>query len=197
MNGLDKIKDQILNEANSAAGEMVTQAKEEAKAILQKAEDEAKTEGKKLAEKSKVQIENQRERFQSGMELQRKQAILSAKQDVIAEILDSAYEKLLNQEDAGYFEMVLKMVEKFALPQEGSIVFSTKDLGRMPSGFEADINQAAQKKGGSLELEKDGRNMEGGFVLVYGGIEENCTLKAMFHSAKDDLSDQVHKLLFA
>lgn len=196
MNGLDKIKDQILSEANSSATKMIAQAKDEAQAIIEKAENEAKAECEKIAAKAKADIESQKERFQSGTELHRKQAILSAKQDVIAEILDGAYEKLINQADDRYFEMILKMIEKFALAQDGKIAFSERDQLRMPSGFEAKIQQVAQQKGGSLELDKEGRNIEGGFILIYGGIEENCTLKAMFHAAKDDLSDKVHRVLF-
>ena len=33
--------------------------------------------------------------------------------------------------------MLLKMVEKYALPQEGEICFSAADLARLPDGFEA------------------------------------------------------------
>ena len=197
MNGLDKMKDQILSEANSSATSMIAEAKEEAQSILKQAEEEAKLEADKISQKSKAAVENQKERFQSSTDLLRKQAILAAKQDVITEILDASYEKLIGQSDEDYFTMILKMVDKYSLGETGSIAFSQKDLKKMPAGFEEKISEAAKKKGGSLELEKEGRNIEGGFVLIYGGIEENCTLRAMFHSAKDELSDKVHKLLFA
>ena len=32
------------------------------------------------------------------------------------------------------------------------------------------------------------KGIEGGFVLAYGGIEENCTLRAMFDAKRDELS---------
>ena len=37
---------------------------------------------------------------------------------------------------------------------------------------------------------------DGGFLLVYGGIEENCTLKAVFSAKREELSDQVNRMLF-
>ncbi len=42
------------------------------------------------------------------------------------------------------------------------------------------------------------RKQEGGIllVLVYGGIEENCTIKAMFNTKQDEESDVVPKILF-
>ena len=56
---------------------------------------------------------------------------------------------------------------------------------------------AAKKKGGSLELTEtvpDG--MDGGFILTYGGIEENCTIKALFDAKREELSDKVNRQLF-
>lgn len=197
MNGLDKMKDQILNEANSSATTMIAQAKEEAQAILDQAKEEAQAQGEKTRQKSKEAIVHQKERSQSAMELLRKQTILAAKQEVIAEVLDDAYKEMLGQDTGSYFAMLEKMITKYARSEAGRIAFSSEDQKRMPTGFEEKIQAAAKAKGGSLELEKEGRNIEGGFILIYGGIEENCTLRAMFHSAKDDLADQVHKLLFA
>ncbi|MDD3362037.1 MAG: V-type ATP synthase subunit E family protein [Hespellia sp.] len=197
MNGLDKMKDQILNEANSSATTMIAQAKEEAQAILDQAKEEAKAQGEKVLQKSKEAVAHQKERSQSSMELLRKQTILAAKQEVIAEVLEAAYQEMFGQDTGSYFAMLEKMITKYALGEVGRIAFSSEDQKRMPAGFEEKIQVAAKAKGGSLELEKEGRNIEGGFILIYGGIEENCTLRAMFHSAKDDLADQVHKLLFA
>lgn len=88
------------------------------------------------------------------------------------------------------------MVEKYALPQDGEICFSAADLGRLPEGFEAEVSKAAAAAGGSLKLSREGKNIENGFILIYGGIEENCTIAAMFDAKKDELSDIVHRLVF-
>lgn len=40
----------------------------------------------------------------------------------------------------------------------------------MPQKFEDVIEQTAQKKGGHLVVSKEPKDMDGGFVLVYGGI---------------------------
>lgn len=67
----------------------------------------------------------------------------------------------------------------------------------MPKGFEQEIQKAAAEKGGVLELSREARDIDGGFILVYGGIEENCTIKALFDAQRDELSDKVHGLLFS
>ena len=62
---------------------------------------------------------------------------------------------------------------------------------------EEEIAAIAAAKGGKLIVSKEERNIQGGFVLIYGGIEENCTFKAMFDSRRGELSDKVHALLFS
>ena len=66
----------------------------------------------------------------------------------------------------------------------------------MPAGFEKKIEAAAKEKGGSLVLKKEPKAIADGFVLVYGGIEENCTLRALFDAKRDQLQDQVNAILF-
>ena len=96
-----------------------------------------------------------------------------------------------------YFEILKSMAEKYLLPREGEICFSKKDLERMPADFREEIKGLAQKKGGTLEISGEARNIDGGFILVYGGIEENCSIDAMFAEKRDELLDQVRKILFA
>ena len=55
---------------------------------------------------------------------------------------------------------------------------------------------AAEAKGGKLVLKKEPKAIPDGFVLVYGGVEENCTLKALFDVKKDQLQDKVNEILF-
>ena len=56
--------------------------------------------------------------------------------------------------------------------------------------------RTAKEKGGSLTLGKEPGKIEDGFLLVYGGVEENCTLKALMDAKKDSLQDKVNEILF-
>ena len=112
-------------------------------------------------------------------------------------MLQKAYERIQSLDAQSYFEMVEKLLDKYTLAQEGEIYFSKEDLERMPEGFEQKIRQTAVLKGGALTVSKEPRQIDGGFILVYGGIEENCTIKALFEAKREELSDKVHSLLFA
>lgn len=196
MTGLDKIISQILDDAGKEADEAVKKAQSEADEILSKAKEEcARTEEegrKKLDADSSAYME----RIRSSAELKKRQAVLLAKQQVISDMLDQAYHRLLAKEGGEYFALVRKMLTKFVLAKQGEIYFSKRDLERMPEGFESEIEKAAAAKGGSLTLSKEPKAIDGGFILVYGGVEENCSFKALLAAQKDELSDKVHELLF-
>lgn len=197
MTGLEKMVSQIVDEAKAEAESRVKAAQEEADKIV----SEAKAEAEKLIgqslEQSETDAANYLERVKSSADLQRRTVILQAKQEVIASVLEKAYTSLDTMDEKAYFEMIRKMLEKFTLSESGEIYFSAADLNRLPAGFEKEISDIAAKKGGSLTLKKESKEIENGFILVYGGIEENCTFRALFNTQKDVLQDKIHQELFA
>ena len=136
MTGLEKMKSQILDEAGKAADVKVAEAKAQAEELIQAARTEAAREAESISRKSEAEVANYKERAASSMDLQKRSRILEAKQAVIAEVLDKAYEKVSTMEKDEYFSMLLKLVGKYALAQDGEICFSAQDLERLPSGFE-------------------------------------------------------------
>ena len=176
--------------------EILDKAKADAEAAVQAARESAEAEAAKILERAKRDAADYGVRVDSSMDMQRKQAILAAKQEVIGRVLVAAYETIMNLDAAKYFEMLEQLLEKHALPEAGAICFSAKDLGRMPAGFPDKIKNIAASKGGSLTVSEKPEKMDGGFLLVYGGIEENCTLSAVFASRREQMSDQENRLLF-
>lgn len=196
MAGLDKMISQILTEASREASEITKQAQQKADAMVAESEERIK----QLKEESKIKQQSmkksQEERTISSAQLKKRQILLLTKQQIIADMLDAAYEEMLSFDDGAYFEMIEKMLHKFALAKAGQIYFSEKDLARMPSGFEAKIEEIARNNAGSLTLVKEGKEIDGGFILVYGGVEENCTLKALLDAKREELTDKVQRFLF-
>lgn len=197
MTGLEKMISQIVDEATESAREMTAQAEAEAAKIAEAAAADARKQKEEMAKKSQADTKGYMERIKSSADLQRRTAILKAKQDVIAEVLDKAYASLQSLDEDAYFDMLRKMLRKYTQKEEGEIYFSAADLDRMPKGFQADIDTIAREKGGVLKLAKESRQIENGFILVYGGVEENCTFRSLFNTQKDRLQDIVHEKLFS
>ena len=197
MTGLEKITDQILAGAKQEAEEILRQAKSQANEILAAAKLKAEEITAGIQKKSASDVESCRSRVASANDLFYRTETLRRKQEVIAQVIEAAYEKVCSMDAADYFEMLEKIIEKNALAQDGEICFSQKDLKRMPADFKDRISAAAKRAGGTLTLSKESRKIENGFVLVYGGMEENCTIRAIFDSRRDALQDQVNALLFS
>ena len=197
MTGLEKMKSQILDEAKALVDSKIAEANSQAQEILDTARADADKAVCSISQRSETDVVNYKERIASSIDLQKRTKTLSAKQEIIAEVLDKAYEKLTTMETGEYFAMLLKMLDRYVLSQSGEMFFSSADLARMPEGFREEADRAAKAKGGSVTISETARKIENGFVLAYGGIEENCTLKAMFDAKRDELSDEIHHLLFS
>lgn len=196
MTGLEKITSQIQEEANALAEKKISAAQKEADEILAAAKEACANLEAEAEEKNAVLKTNYDSRVKSSAEQQRRTALLRAKQEIIADVIDQAYVTLREKDVQGYFLTMEKILKTYALAEAGEIYFSAEDLARMPADFEKKITAAAKEKGGSLVLKKEPKAIADGFVLVYGGIEENCTLKALFDAKKDQLQDKVNAILF-
>lgn len=196
MTGLEKITGQIIEEAKTAAAAKLKEAQQEADRILSGAKEQCAAMQTEADEQRASSRELYESRVKSSMEQQRRTELLRARQEIIAEVIDEAYQKLSTEDTESYFLTMEKLLNTYALAADGEIYFSSDDLARMPADFEGRIHAAAEKKGGSLTLQKEPKAIENGFVLVYGGVEENCTLKALFDAKKDLLQDKVNEILF-
>ncbi|MBO5550640.1 MAG: hypothetical protein J5966_01655 [Lachnospiraceae bacterium] len=193
MAGLDKILGSIKAESDEAVAKRLDEAKSHAEAIKKEAEDSVKDECLDIEERGKKRAEDTISRAESAAALLKRKAILSEKQDIIAEVFDEAEQKLTALPDAQYIDTITRIAVKNALPEEGTIIFSAADKKRLPSSFEADLN--SRLKGGRLKVSDDTIDAAG-FILSYGGIEQNCTFRALIDAEREKLTDKVSKVLF-
>lgn len=197
MTGLEKIIKVIEAEAKANVDRILTEAKEETEKILASAKKEAEIKSAEIIEKPAYEIKAIINRAQSGATLIRRQMILDAKQQVINNIIEKARHKLTSLPDTDYFDIILQIVRKHAHTQPGIIMFSEADLERMPKNFDKSLEEAIKDiKNASLTISKESVQIDGGFILVYGDIEENCSFDALFNHAKEELQDKVNAFLF-
>lgn len=197
MSGLEKIKNQIMEEAQEEAKKKEEEARIRAKEIIEK----AKIEADQIEEEMRTQGEEAEKKYHeqtlSALDVQRRTKILRAKQDMISSVIEKAYETLDTMEEQTYFKITLRLIEKYAMEGSGKVILGKKDLARLPEGFRERIAEIAKAKGGELEISDEDRNIEYGFILQYGGVEENCTLRTLFETKKEEQSYEIHRLLFS
>ena len=197
MSGLEKMIQQIEAEAKQKAEQILAEAEEQAEQIRKDEAAACEQELAKIAEKSTRDIAVQQQKIASNMEQKQRLALLETKQEIIGQSIGQALQSVQDKPDAEYFDLIRTIARRYVRPQAGEIVFSQRDLDRMPKGLPEELAEIAKEKGGSLTLSSKTRQTDGGFVLIYGGIEENCTFPALFESHREQLQDKVHALLFA
>lgn len=197
MTGLEKIIKAIEAEAQASVDKIIAEAKEEAGKILSIAEEEAKQECAKIAEKPALEAKAIISRAESGAKLIKRQMILDAKQQAISDIICKAKNKLTSLPDTEYFDIILQIVKKHAHKGPGLIKFSQADLDRLPEKYEESLKTTLKDiPNASLTISKESAKIDGGFILVYGDIEENCSFESLFAAAREDLQDKVNAFLF-
>ena len=148
MSGLDKMKAQILKEAETSAQEILSKAREESAEDHEERAGRAGGSGFEDRLKSEKDALDHVSRAASAQDMQRKQAYLAAKQEVIREILQKAYRRILDLDDREYLNL-WKTAGEICASGEGRDPFTEKDLKRMPEGFSGRVKTIAAEKGGA------------------------------------------------
>ncbi len=197
MSSLDKMVEQILSDAAAKARSLEEEGAAEAARLTEQAAQERAQHAEEQLEQARAEAGTIRELSHSAAVLERKRMVLAAKQQMISGVIEEARARLQQLPAPQYFEMIGRLAARSARPLAGQICLNQRDLDRLPKGWEAALNQALPAGCGALSLSKIPRDIDGGFVLVYGGVEENCSLSALFESAREDLQDVVQQILFA
>ena len=195
MNGLDKIKDKILDEAKIKADSIISKATDETKKMIQQAETQGKLDAQKIIEEGKKKADAAIHFAESSAHLEGRKKILETKGQIIDSVLKEAYRRMVSLDDNDYFIIITRLVMQYAHNDDGEMYFSSKDLKRMPKDFETKLNE--HLKQGTLKISSKPCEIDAGFILVYGGIEENCSFNALFKAQNDILRDKISAIIFA
>lgn len=195
MAGLDVIISQIDNSSKEKIEQIKADSDRECSKLLDEAAQEAEKKKADAENRAKTEGADIESRAISTAKLKVRQAVLSCKQEIISDTIDKAKKALLLKSDVEYFDILVKLVAKYARKEAGELILSKKDKDRAPSDLETKIN--AVINGGSLKLSNEVADINGGFILKYSQVEENCSIDALFDNAYDVLVDKVHEVLFS
>ena len=190
MTGLEKILNEIRKESEENVSLIISEAEKTAAEIIETAREEAQAEAEEIlksAEKSEKDIIS---RAVSYGELELRKALLLKKHSIIKDVMNDAKAKLINLPDEEYFEFLTKLLKKYAHSEAGVIMLSKKDKERITTSFSDELSQ------NNLSVSEKNLKEEGGFILIYGDIEEKCTISALFESEEERLSDIVMEAVF-
>ncbi len=158
------------------------------------------------------------ERLKSAAQMERRKLELSAKQEVLTEAFDQALERLCTLPDEEYIQLLTALVLRAVTTGDRSrigkaVVVAANEalvkevapelpdsltdskvgafLGKMVNSATAQITGT-----GLLTLSEETRPIRGGFILVDGPVEVNCSFEAMLRLQREKLEKPAAEILF-
>jgi V/A-type H+-transporting ATPase subunit E len=198
MNGVQNIIGRI--EADSAAEcaqikALSEQRCAEIKAEYSQAEQDAYW---KMINDGAKDAELRLERLDSMANLEAKKLVLATKQELVSQTFERAAQLLAELPEDKYVPFLVKLAASAAGAGGGHLVFSGADRERVGKRVCDGANAAltASGKPAGLTLSSETRDIRGGFVLVSGDVECNCSADALVSQHRNELSSKVAAALF-
>ena len=221
INGLNKITDKILSEAQAKADKILADAQAEC--------DRINAECAERAEKIRTEISSEAEkggmeyvaRIRSTAATSKRNLLLQTKSDLIDGVFASVLEQTRTLELEKYNEILIGLLsaalleqiesedvsrnlygdEEAIVPESYEVLFNQRDRDR--SG-KAVIEGVQKHLSGKVSAEKLARltlanqtvNIDGGLVLRCGNVESNCSLAILFAQLREGLESEVARTLF-
>lgn len=190
MNGLDKIISGIAIEAEADAERIRAEAREKAEKIISRAREREAEILRDAEADAEEESRSTAMRAEAAGRAEEKRAVLREKQSIITEIINNAVQTVLDYKPERYFNLMIRLLEKYAENRPGEIIMSEA----AKTWITPEFYSAITKKG--LKISDKSGDFHGGFILVYDEIEENCTLDALIESERDRLHDIISRFLF-
>ncbi len=189
MDGKEAIIKRIISDAEKKSKALIGSAEADAEERKKDANDWAEEYLKTQRELLKTETEEIVKRRLTVAELDVRKISLKARQDLIAAVYDSAYEKLCKIDKKDYLKLVEKLIVENA--EEGDTVVLSCDKVLKPSDIEK--LEVFSEKG--LKVQPTG-DFIGGIMLVGKNCDKNLTFKAVIEDMKDNLSFDLLNCLF-
>ena len=221
INGLNKITDKILSEAQAKADKILADAEAEC--------DRINAEYAERADKIRSEISTEAEkggmeyvaRIRSTAATTKRNLLLQTKSDLIDGVFAGVLEQTRNLELAKYNEILIGLLSAALLEQleseETSRTLYGEEEALAPESYEVLFNQRDRDRCGKLVIEGvqkhlaskvsaeklnrltlagETANIDGGLVLRCGSVESNCSLAILFAQLRESLESEVARTLF-
>lgn len=197
MQGIEKIIEKIIYDANRDAKATHEQTQVQINAIQKKHENETKKQINIINKEAEQKAEQHKQRSKTMADLEIRRNNLAIKRELVEMSFEKAINNIKNIDEKTYKEFIIKILVKIA-ETDGEVIIGKNDNYISQSVIDNAIsNLAEQGIESKIKLSKQKGNFEGGFILKNGKIETNCTIDMLVRTAKRELEQEVANVLFA
>lgn len=193
MDGLEKLINTIISDAEAQAKQIKNKADLEAEEQISKAYKKAEEITEKIMSGAELEAANILRTADSNANLDGRKAVLAARRKCIDAAFEKAEAKLYNLSDSEYFDVILKLLKKHYSGVKAELILNERDMLRKTADFE---NQLSDISTGNISLSAQTGSFKGGFVLKYPTLEENCSFESILHTNRENLEFEAAKILF-
>lgn len=195
MTGLDKIKEKIEEQSRENCERIFSETNLKIKKMIAEAREEGNRRASEIVDAAQREADKKNAVSKSTAESITRNRYLEIRNAILNDIISAAYLEIEKFSDEEYFDMIFSLFKKNIQPGECTMFMNGFDLSRLPEGFEEKLNGAVSEDS-AVAISKKAMDIENGFILDYGDISVNCTLKAIFDENMDNLKDKLGKELF-
>lgn len=191
---LNNLVSKIAEDSKAKAKTVIDDANAAAKKIIQEKKDAAGAQRDEILQNAKLEAARAKDQIIAGKKLSIRDNKLKAKHDVVTKAFNIALDKLKKlpeNEFAAFLERYLLAMdiagdEEIFLPKR----YQNVDI----NAVNGKLQEAGRK--GELTVRKDGKSIDGGFILFRGGIENNNTYESLLDFYRAELESMVAGNLF-
>lgn len=195
---LDKLIERILGDARREAQSITDEAARQSQEIDADGEREAQRAYERKVESARHAAEDEKKQRVTMASLNARKAVLAEKQVLIGEVTGRALERIADLPEEQYTEMMVRRLLDVAGEQDGELIMSPADRDRVGPDIVREVNSALERssKKGRVTLSSETRDIAGGFIFRFGGVEVNSSLESEVGSRKEELESKIVEILF-
>lgn len=191
MSSGDKILNRISLDCDERISQIGAETDEKCAQIMAQAKLDADKISAEIAEKAQAKVKQMQAASKSRCDLETRNAFLKRRREEIDRTYSEILNKMENLPDEDYFELIYTFAKKLS-GMSGVVLLNKKDMNRLPKDFLAKL----EKCGVKAELSNTPCDIESGFILKCGDIEENMDFSAILSEKRDIIEDFINQELF-
>ena len=194
---LEDILRKIDEKADHLKEEIISAAQTQAESKLKSAAETASMLEASILEEARERAARIESIAVSRAEMNKKQMLLEAKQQLISDTLREVLEEFRNMPQEQYRELLLDWISLRAQGTE-MVIVSEWERESLGDDFLEAANERLREidKEGNLTISYSPEYLGGGIILKKGGISDNLTFPAILNFMKEDLELEVATILF-
>mgnify|MGYP004454549915 FL=1 len=191
MSSGDKILNRISLDCDERISQIGAETDEKCAQIMAQAKLDADKISAEIADRAKSKVKQMQAASKSRCDLETRNAFLKRRREEIDKTYSEILNKMKNLPDEDYFELIYTFAKKLS-GMSGVVLLNEKDMNRLPKNFLARLEECGVK----AELSKAPCDIESGFILKCGDIEENMDFSAILSEKRDAIEDFINQELF-